>query len=57
MLAIITDSTETGRYPVSAKSTQISRLWILPTYDELFSQLIQKIKDLINYETANAFQP
>jgi len=54
MLNILSDAIETGRYPVPAKSTQIKRFWIVPTYENIFSKFIEKAENLINIETANA---
>jgi hypothetical protein len=54
MLAILSDSIETGRYPVPAKATSLKRFWIVPTYENLYSEFIEKIENLIRIESDNS---
>jgi hypothetical protein len=54
ILRILTDSIETGRYPIPVKELVRNRFWITPLYEDQFYQLLQKTINLINAETASA---
>ncbi len=54
ILRILTDSIETGRYPVPVKETLKNRFWIVPTYEDQFYQFLKKTIDLVNIESAKA---
>lgn len=54
MLNILTDSTETGRYPFPMKELVNNRFWIVPTYENQFNKFLENTIDLINIETAKS---
>jgi hypothetical protein len=54
ILRILTDSIETGRYPIPAKETLNNRFWIVPNYEDQFYKFLRKTIDIINTENANA---
>lgn len=52
MLNILTDSIETGRYPIPMKELVNNRFWIVPTFENHFNKFIKNTVDLINIEIA-----
>jgi hypothetical protein len=54
ILRILTDSIETGRYPIPVKETLNNRFWIVPNYEAAFYNFIQKTIETIETENANA---
>lgn len=53
VLRILTDSIETGRYPIPAKETLKDRFWIVPNYEDAFYNFIQNTIEIINTENSN----
>lgn len=54
ILRILTDSIETGRYPIPVKETLNNRFWIVPNYEDTFYNFIQKTIEMVYAENANA---
>ncbi|MFO0321877.1 MAG: hypothetical protein ACK504_05570 [Bacteroidota bacterium] len=54
ILFLLTDSIETGRYPIPVKEILQNRSWIVPTFEDAFYQFLQKTIDIIDSQIANS---